>query len=98
MRHYYPVVHTATRSSVNADENTAAYWFSEALAGVTRRVARGAGDGRKANNVILFLGDGMSFPTLAAARTMLGQRSGRTGEEEQLFFEEFPTVGVTKVP
>ncbi|KAM3955472.1 membrane-bound alkaline phosphatase-like [Aphomia sociella] len=44
----------------------------------------------------MFLGDGMSVPTLAAARTLLGQREGRTGEEAQLSFEGFPTLGLAK--
>ncbi|XP_059054706.1 membrane-bound alkaline phosphatase-like [Achroia grisella] len=44
----------------------------------------------------MFLGDGMSVPTLAAARTLLGQNQGRTGEESQLSFEDFPTVGLAK--
>ncbi|KAL0852539.1 hypothetical protein ABMA27_017012 [Loxostege sticticalis] len=44
----------------------------------------------------MFLGDGMSVPTLAAARTLLGQRLGSTGEEHQLSFEAFPTSGFSK--
>ncbi|KOB62783.1 Alkaline phosphatase [Operophtera brumata] len=44
----------------------------------------------------MFLGDGMSVPTLAAARTLLGQRRGAPGEEAQLAFEAFPTVGLAK--
>lgn len=43
-----------------------------------------------AKNVILFLGDGMSMPTLAATRMYLG------GEEKSLSFEEFPFVGMSK--
>ncbi|XP_041981936.1 membrane-bound alkaline phosphatase-like [Aricia agestis] len=44
----------------------------------------------------MFLGDGMSVPTLAAARTLRGQRAGAAGEEAQLAFEAFPTVGLAK--
>ncbi|XP_045781581.1 membrane-bound alkaline phosphatase-like [Maniola jurtina] len=44
----------------------------------------------------MFLGDGMSVPTLAAARALLGQREQRPGEEAQLSFEAFPTVGLAK--
>lgn len=43
-----------------------------------------------AKNVILFLGDGMSMPTLAATRMYLG------GEEKSLPFEEFPFVGMAR--
>lgn len=43
-----------------------------------------------AKNVILFLGDGMSVPTLAATRVYIG------GEEKSLSFEEFPYVAMSK--
>lgn len=49
-----------------------------------------------ARNVIMFLGDGLSVPTLAAARALLGQREGRPGEESKLAFERWPTVGLAK--
>jgi alkaline phosphatase len=51
----------------------------------------------KAKNVIMFLGDGFSIPTLAAARAYLGQSQGATGEETVLSFEEFPNTGLSKV-
>lgn len=44
-----------------------------------------------AKNLILFLGDGLSVTTLAAARVYAG------GEEYQLSFEKFPYTGLTKV-
>lgn len=47
--------------------------------------------------MIFFLGDGMSIPTLAAARTYLGQLQGNPGEETELTFEQFPYVGLSKV-
>ncbi|ERL84010.1 hypothetical protein D910_01329 [Dendroctonus ponderosae] len=43
-----------------------------------------------AKNVILFLGDGMSIPTIAATRVYLG------GEEKSLSFEQFPYTGLSK--
>lgn len=43
-----------------------------------------------AKNTILFLGDGMSVPTLAATRVFIG------GEEKALSFEKFPYVGMSK--
>ncbi|XP_036338961.1 alkaline phosphatase-like [Rhagoletis pomonella] len=43
-----------------------------------------------AKNIILFLGDGMSIPTLTAGRVYLG------GEEKQYSFERFPYVGLSK--
>lgn len=50
-----------------------------------------------AKNVILFIGDGMSTSTIAAARTYLGQLQHNTGEETRLSFEDFPHVGLSKV-
>lgn len=49
-----------------------------------------------AKNVILFLGDGMSIPTLTAARIYKGQLEKRGGEEGTLTFETFPHVGLSK--
>ncbi|XP_061387857.1 alkaline phosphatase-like [Musca vetustissima] len=43
-----------------------------------------------AKNVIMFLGDGMSIPTITAGRVYLG------GEEKQFTFEKFPYIGLSK--
>ncbi|KAJ6643700.1 Membrane-bound alkaline phosphatase, partial [Pseudolycoriella hygida] len=49
-----------------------------------------------AKNIIFFIGDGMSVSTVTAARTYLGQLQGNSGEESSLFFESFPSVGLSK--
>ncbi|KAG6453207.1 hypothetical protein O3G_MSEX008029 [Manduca sexta] len=95
---YHPertVSETATLR--NAAEANAQYWINDAQAGIERRLrfTPRASDNH-ARNVVMFMGDGMSVPTLAAARTLLGQRRGQTGEEAQLSFEQFPTVGLSK--
>lgn len=46
---------------------------------------------KKAKNVIFFLGDGMSFATVAATRMYIG------GEEKKLSFENFEYNGFSKV-
>ncbi len=51
---------------------------------------------RRAQNVILFVGDGMGISTLTAARILEGQRAGKTGEENRLSFETFPHVALSK--
>ncbi|XP_014362963.2 membrane-bound alkaline phosphatase [Papilio machaon] len=94
------------RAEAEGRERTAQYWTAEAQQALRARRARlegaggagGAADAgyRRARNVVMFLGDGMSLPTLAAARALLGQREGRPGEESQLSFEQFPTVGLAK--
>ncbi|KAL0822116.1 hypothetical protein ABMA28_005480 [Loxostege sticticalis] len=76
-------------------ERTKQFWYDEAQAAIEKRARRSSGQG-KAKNIVMFLGDGMSVPTLAAARTLLGQRQGRTGEESELSFESFPSIGLSK--
>ncbi|CAH0715320.1 unnamed protein product, partial [Brenthis ino] len=49
-----------------------------------------------AKNVILFLGDGMSIPTIAATRVYLGRKYGYLGEDVKLSFENFPFTGLAK--
>lgn len=49
-----------------------------------------------AKNVILFVGDGMGISTITAARILEGQQRGESGEENQLSFEKFPYVALSK--
>ncbi|WP_417475158.1 alkaline phosphatase [Luteimonas mephitis] len=71
---------------------TADWWYRS---GAARAAANGAMGGR-AKNVIVFLGDGMSLTTVAAARILDGQRKGRPGEENQLAWETFPATALSK--
>ena len=56
-----------------------------------------------AKNVIIFVGDGMSLPTVTAARIYKAQYEGRqlgkevNGEESYLNFEKLSHVGLSKV-
>ena len=45
---------------------------------------------REAKNVILFVGDGMSIPTITAARIYEGQQRGVDGESNNLAIDTFP--------
>lgn len=74
-----------------AGEN-AAWWFRD---GAAQAAERGAMRGR-AKNVILFIGDGMSLTTVAAARILQGQRKGGPGEENRLSWENFPDTALSK--
>lgn len=71
---------------------TPAWWYRN---GASRAAANGAMNGR-AKNVILFLGDGMSLTTVAAARILDGQRKGGSGEENLLSWERFPHTAFSK--
>ncbi|KAJ0177517.1 hypothetical protein K1T71_007526 [Dendrolimus kikuchii] len=99
-RHRHPT--TSFGGAVrNAAEKDPEFWVRDAQDAIEKREARQSRQRRRADhgfakNVVMFLGDGMSVPTLAAARTLLGQRQGATGEEAQLSFEGFPTVGLVK--
>lgn len=61
-----------------------------------QRLALRAREGQ-ARNVILFVADGMSIPTIAAARIYDGQTGGNTnGVENLLTFETFPNTALVR--
>lgn len=51
---------------------------------------------RQAKNIILFLGDGMSIPTVTASRYLKGQKSSRW-EHEEMAWDKFPYSALIKV-
>lgn len=76
-------------------EKTAQFWTVGAQLKLKEQLLKRT-NRNVAKNVIFFLGDGMSIPTLAASRMYLGQMQGHSGEESQLSFEEFPDLGLVK--
>ncbi|KAG6453203.1 membrane-bound alkaline phosphatase [Manduca sexta] len=79
------------------DESSTQFWVEEAQATLRQRHTHGAQRTTgHARNVVLFLADGMSMSTQTAARILLGQRQGQSGEEHKLSFDEFPTSGFAK--
>lgn len=70
----------------------ASFWLKQAKATIESNLMARKEIKGKAKNVIIFMGDGMSIPTLAAARVYMG------GENQKLSFEKFPAVGLSKVP
>ncbi|XP_033611157.1 membrane-bound alkaline phosphatase isoform X2 [Cryptotermes secundus] len=94
--HWTLATHTQTvRPLHDVREMDAEYWNTGAQSTLHQKLARRLLTGR-AKNVILFLGDGLSIPTLAASRAYLGQSQGHTGEETVLSFEAFPHTGLSK--
>ncbi|XP_037715100.1 membrane-bound alkaline phosphatase [Drosophila subpulchrella] len=77
-------------------EKNAQFWYDLAHEEIAKRLELPQMDKRKAKNVILFLGDGMSLSTVAAARIHKGQLKGNTGEEDALSFEKFPYTGLSR--
>lgn len=65
------------------------FWLNNGKDFVTAQLNRSTSR-NAAKNIILFIGDGMSLATVAAARMYKG------GEEKSLSFEEFPYVGTAK--
>ncbi|XP_026467187.1 membrane-bound alkaline phosphatase-like [Ctenocephalides felis] len=85
---YHPkVLHT--RATVKDDEKSAEFWTKQAKEKLTKRLERKENT-NDAKNIIIFIGDGMSIPTLTAARVLLGD------ENKQLSFEKFPYTGLSK--
>lgn len=72
---------------------TPEWWFRNGAAAALKAGATSAGQPR---NVIVFLGDGMSLTTIAAARILEGQRKGESGEENRLAFEDFPHTALSR--
>jgi alkaline phosphatase len=50
----------------------------------------------RARNIILFIGDGMSIPTIAAARIYGGQKNGRDGASNVLEMEKLPYSALSR--
>lgn len=80
--------------SAAADESPA-QWYQDGQALIAERRAALDEPG-EARNVILFVGDGMSLATVAAARILEGQMRGESGEENLLHFERFRHTALAK--
>lgn len=77
-------------------QETPQKWFDEGHDAVQKRLAHLNQTPKRAKNVILFIGDGMGVSTVTAARILAGQLAGNTGEENELYFENFPNVAFSK--
>ncbi|KAH8380218.1 hypothetical protein KR009_009500 [Drosophila setifemur] len=70
-------------------------WFHDAQRTLYEKLSTPPNQYR-AKNVIFFLGDGMSVPTVTAGRIFDGQLRGVVGERNRLEFEKFNYVGLSK--
>lgn len=87
----------ATEKYTPPEEKDPQFWYDLAYEELEKRLKLPQPDGKRAKNLILFLGDGMSLSTVTAARILKGQRAGGTGEEASLSFERFPHTGLSRV-
>ncbi|HSH27768.1 MAG TPA: alkaline phosphatase, partial [Wenzhouxiangella sp.] len=81
-------------SAIATAQESPARWYQDGRNLITQRRAALDEPG-EARNVILFVGDGMSLATVAAARILEGQLRGETGEENLLHFERFRHTGLS---
>jgi len=90
-----------SKRSVGKDivgEETSDYWLALGQDELNSALER-TENKNIAKNVILFIGDGMSLPTVTAARILKGQKKSNSNEEgfsEALSWESFPNVGLSK--
>ena len=78
-----------------ARDEAPGFWFDEGQKELAARLSIQPNSGR-AENVILFVGDGMGISTVTAARILAGQLRGEHGEENLLSFERLPYTGLVK--
>ncbi|QSR20905.1 alkaline phosphatase [Hyphomonas sp. KY3] len=81
------------REGTTPTQASDSYYQSAAEAVDTRIQQRGV---KSAKNVILFVGDGMSIPTITAARIYAGQQRGLDGESYTLTMDTLPHMALSK--
>jgi len=87
-----PVATLARKAAVPQQAGDA--YYLNAQAAIDAKIsARGL---RPAKNVILFVGDGMSIPTVTAARIYAGQKRGVDGESYKLTMDQLPYSALSK--
>lgn len=76
-------------------EQTADDYAAQGRAQLEARLAMPA-TGRRAKNLIIFIGDGMGVSTLTAARIWQGQKAGRDGESTETAIDALPYSAMVK--
>ncbi|KAG5668794.1 hypothetical protein PVAND_016720 [Polypedilum vanderplanki] len=85
--------HSAIYQSPNKEDKQ--FWH-EYNVNYLKNILKSQKPTKVAKNVILFVGDGMSFATITAGRILKGQMQGKSGEETKINFESFPYLGLAK--
>ncbi|XP_049873699.1 membrane-bound alkaline phosphatase-like isoform X2 [Pectinophora gossypiella] len=84
-----------TPAYIPVEEKHGSFWKSKAQDALKAKIQIHPNK-NKAKNGILFIGDGMSLPTIMAARTYGGQLERELGEDNVLHFEKFPISGLAR--
>lgn len=79
----------------NEKEKSSEFWLDKGRQELERALARIPNE-QLAKSAILFIGDGMSLTTIAAARILHGQVLNKSGEEGYLSFEQLNSIGLLK--
>ncbi len=97
MRRMLAVASAGLLTCAAASDEEPNRWIVEGRAAVARaRALAPSPPPGPAQNLVLFLGDGMGLTTVTAARIFQGQRRGQPGEENLLAFERLPHVALLK--
>lgn len=80
----------AERAVGPSEESSKDFWYENSQEILQRQLKLDQLNKNIAKNMIFFIGDGMSTPTLMATRMYMG------GEEKKLSFEKFPYTGFAK--
>ncbi|OXA59949.1 alkaline phosphatase [Folsomia candida] len=96
----HPIHHKSFKSDANGHQPTYEsddFWKQSAQKELVKKRLIRPIEGQ-AKNVIFYLGDGMSVPTVTAARIFKGQQVDKLqfGEEGELHMDTFPFVGTSK--
>ena len=86
-------VATLAREAAVPQQAQDPYYLTAQAAIDTKIAARGV---KPAKNVILFVGDGMSIPTITASRIYAGQKRGLDGESYKLTMDQLPYSALSK--
>jgi alkaline phosphatase len=86
-------VATLARDAAVPQQSADAYYVDAQAAIEAKIAARGV---QPAKNVILFIGDGMSIPTVTATRIYAGQKRGVDGESYKLTMDQLPYTALSK--
>ncbi|KAM4016694.1 LOW QUALITY PROTEIN: alkaline phosphatase, tissue-nonspecific isozyme [Anomaloglossus baeobatrachus] len=90
------LLNTVLAQNFPDEEKDPEYWRSQAQETLRKALELQRLNIRIANNVIMFLGDGMGVPTVTATRILKGQLAGKPGEESVLEMDRFPYVALAK--